>query len=156
MAGARRTRTRRANVELDETSFLPAILANLNKLSKKEVHIGMQGNADLAMIAGVHEYGSAKMKIPARSFIGTGKKKSSAGISKWVRTNITPVAMGNMDVMAFLEEIGVIGETKTLANFNRIKQPPLSPLYARRKKGKKILIAEAELRDSITHVIVDK
>lgn len=116
----------------------------------------MQGDADLAMIAGVHEYGSAKMKIPARSFIGTGKKKSTAGITKWVKGNLTGVAMGMTPVTGFLQAIGEIGKEKTLANFNRIKQPPLSPLYARYKKGKKILISEADLRDSITYIIVPK
>lgn len=158
MAGARRTRARRANVEVTESTFLPAIIQKLRGLTKKEVHIGAQGDAELAMIAGIHEYGSLKAKIPARSFIGTGKKKSQAAISKQARAGVNNIVQNSETATGLLEKIGAIGKEKTLKNFDRIRTPPLSPRYAWRKKGQKnkILVQEKALRDSITFIIVDK
>lgn len=157
---ARRQRTRRANVEIDERSLIPLVRAAIKDLTKNEVHIGMQGDAELAMIAGVHEYGSAKMKIPARSFIGTGLKKSRAKISKLVRGKITDVVHGRINTQTFLSEIGELGKEITVQNFDRIRKPKLSPIYARYKKkeggGKKLLQREADLRESITFVKVRK
>jgi len=152
----RRTRTRRANVETTEDSFLSELLANLQDLAQHEVHIGMQGNAELAMIAGVHEYGSRKMNIPARSFIGTGKKKSATPIGKVVRGAITDVAHGRKSVSSLLSEVGETGKEKVIKNFDRIRTPPLSAIYARRKSGRKLLVQEQDLRDSIKYVIVRK
>ncbi|MFD1886824.1 hypothetical protein [Paenibacillus wenxiniae] len=154
-------RYRRANVEINEQSYLPAIRMAMKLLAKQEVHIGMQGDAELAMIAGVHEYGSAKMGIPARSFIGSGLKKSKAKITKLVRADITDIMHGRgKSIPAFLDEIGELGKQITVANFDRIKKPGLSPIYAKYKKqeggGKKLLQREADLRESLTYVKVWK
>lgn len=75
-------------------------------LASKEVHIGMQGDEELALIAGVHEHGSAKMNIPARSFVGTGKKKGQVPIGKLVRKSLTDIALGKKRADALLQEIG--------------------------------------------------
>ncbi|MCY7484429.1 hypothetical protein [Paenibacillus alvei] len=153
---ARRTRTRRANAEITEVAFLPELLANLRELAQHEVHIGMEGDAELAMIAGVHEYGSRKMDIPARSFIGSGKKKAAPQIGKVVRAGLTDVAHGRRSVTSFLNDVGETGKIRVIKNFDRIRTPSLSPIYARRKSGRKILVQEQNLRDSIKYVIVQK
>ncbi|NQX68482.1 hypothetical protein HQN90_20360 [Paenibacillus alba] len=152
----RRSRGRRANVEVTESTLLPAIIAKLRKLAKQEVHIGAQGDEELAMIAGVLEHGSQKMKIPARSFIGTGKKKSTTPISKLVRQGVNDIAYDRISVNAFLKEIGELGKERTLKNFDKIRKPPLSPIYAKRKGSKKIMVLEKALRDSITFIVVNK
>lgn len=157
---ARRQRSRRANVEITEQSFIPAIRAAIKELTKNEVQIGMQGDAELAMIAGVHEYGSVKMKIPARSFIGSGLKKSKAKITKLVRAKITDIVHGRGNIRGFLTEIGELGKEITIQNFDRIHKPGLSPIYAKYKKQasgkKKLLQRDEDLRDSITFVKVRK
>ncbi|WP_236338480.1 hypothetical protein [Paenibacillus plantiphilus] len=133
------------------------LLGRLRPLTQNEVHVGMQGDAELAMIAGVHEYGSVKMKIPARSFIGTGKKKAQAAISKLVRKGINEIARGERDIESLYEEIGQLALGKMEKNFDRIKQPPISPIYAKYKVGgKKLLRAEQDLRESLTFKIVPK
>lgn len=153
---ARRTSYRRANVQVTESDFLPVMVERLKKLAEKEVHIGMQGDAELAMIAGVHEYGSTKMKIPARSFIGTGKRKAQAAIGKLVRAGVKDIATGSKRPDALYEEIGNVGQEKVLKNFDKIRQPGLSILYARRKTSRKILVQEKKLRDSITFIVVPR
>lgn len=154
---ARRRRSyRRAYVEVNETTYLPAILDKLRDLVKNEVHIGVQGDAETGMIAGIHEYGSAKAGIPARSFIGTGKKKAQAAISKAVRAGVKEIVFGRKRASDLYQEVGTIGLDKVLRNFDRIKQPPLSPIYARRKSNKKILQDQKKLRDAITFVVVPK
>lgn len=148
MAGRRRS-VRRANVQYTGDMDLSVLVDRVRPLMDQEVVIGVQGNAELAMIAGVHEFGSAKMNIPARSFIGTGKKKAQAAIAKLVRQGVNEIALGNKSVDSLLQEIGELGQQRVVKNFDRIKQPGLSAIYARYKKGKKLLIADMDLRDSI-------
>ncbi|MDH6370556.1 phage gpG-like protein [Paenibacillus sp. PastF-3] len=155
MAGSR-TRARRVGVQVTGEDNLQLLASRLRPLTEKLVRVGMQGDAELAMIAGVHEYGSVKMNIPARSFIGTGKKKSQAAIGKLVRAGVTEIAHGRMRVDDLLHEIGKVGLDKTYKNFNRIKLPALSAIYASHKSGKKLLQRDEDLRDSLTYDIVPK
>lgn len=148
MAGRRRS-IRRANVQYTGDMDLSVLVDRVRPLMDQEVVIGVQGNAELAMIAAVHEFGSAKMNIPARSFIGTGKKKAQAAIGKLVRAGVTEIALGNKSVESLLQEIGEVGQQRVVKNFDRIKQPGLSAIYARYKKGKRLLQSEMDLRDSI-------
>ncbi|WP_411503476.1 hypothetical protein [Brevibacillus centrosporus] len=154
---SRRTRARRANVTVSEISRIPEIRAKLEELAEKEVHIGMQGDAELAMIAGVHEYGSVKMKIPARSFIGVGKKRATAPLKKRVKAGVQAIAESVETVGDLLRDIGEIGLERTLKRFDSIRQPPLSPTYKALKPGsKKILLRDKDLRDSLTYKVVQK
>lgn len=151
-----RTRSRKANVTITENDFLPVLLDRLMPLTRSNVNIGMQGGAELAMIAGVHEFGSVKMKIPARSPIRLGKKRATAAISKVARAGVNQVAHGEATAEGVFEQIGLIGEDKVKKSFNRITEPALSINYLNNKEGNKILIDDAELRDSVTHVVVPK
>lgn len=152
-----RARARRVGVQVTGEDNLRLLADRLRPLTTKKVRIGMQGDAELAMIAGVHEYGSIKMKIPARSFIGTGKKKGQAPIGKLVRAGVTEIAYGRKRVEELFAEIGETGLDRMKKNFERIKQPPLSSIYASRKSGsRKLLHREDELRDSLTYDIVPK
>lgn len=158
MAKAKKTRSKRANVEITETTYLPDILKKLEKLTEIEVHIGASGDEELAMIAGIHEHGSLKARIPARSFIGTGKKKSQRAISQLAKAGVNDIVQKNETARGLLNKIGSTGQEKTLKNFDKIRTPPLSPRYARRKRGRKnkILVQEQKLRDSITFTIVPR
>lgn len=151
-----RQRVRRANVEIDDNTQIPEMLRRLQGLLEQEVYIGMEGGGELALVAAVHEFGSAKMNIPARSYIGTGKKKAQAAIGKLVRAGVTEIALGNEQPAALLQRIGEVGLEKTLKNFDRIKQPPLSPIYASHKTGKKLLVSDRDLRNSIVFKVVPK
>lgn len=156
MPKKKRRSYRRANIEVTETTYLPGIIENLRELATKEVHIGAEGDEELAMIAGIHEYGSIKAGIPARSFIGTGKMKAQATISKAVKAGVVKLVTKNETVNGLLQEISDVGLAKVVKNFDKLRTPPLSPLYARRKGNKQILHDEETLRDSLTAKIVPK
>ncbi|WP_411552200.1 hypothetical protein [Paenibacillus lautus] len=141
---------------MTELTYLPGIIETLQDLVTKEVHIGAQGDEETAMIAGIHEHGSLKAGIPARSFIGSGKKKAQTPISKAVKAGVVEMVTGNLTADSLLRKIGEIGTDRVLKNFDKLRTPPLSPIYAKRKGNKKILQDEQTLRDSITAVIVPK
>ncbi|MFD1777017.1 hypothetical protein [Paenibacillus rhizophilus] len=152
-----RSRARRAGVQVTGEDILSELAARLRPLTQKKVRIGMQGDAELAMIAGVHEYGSVKMNIPARSFIGSGKRKGQAPIGKLVRASVGEIARGRKQVDELLQEIGDTGLDRMVKNFDRIRQPPLSARYARVKRGpNKLLQREEDLRDSLTYDVVPR
>lgn len=145
----RKQRVRRANVEYTGDMDLSALVERVRPLTAHEVVIGVEGNAEIALVAAVHEFGSAKMNIPARSFIGTGKKKAQVAIGKLVRAGVNEIALGNKTVDSLLQEIGELGQQRVVKNFDRIKQPGLSAIYARYKTGKRLLQADMDLRESI-------
>ncbi|MNL05381.1 hypothetical protein D3C87_1259720 [compost metagenome] len=162
MARSTRRRTRRANVDVTETTFLPDILRKLEDLTKVEVHIGaaadQSGSQEIAMIAGVHEFGSTKMGIPARSFIRSGKKKSQAAASKIAKAGVNEIVHGSETARGLMDKMGTVALEKTIKNFDRIRTPPLSPIYAKRRSGsaKKILVQESKLRESLAYIIVPR
>ncbi|QCT02720.1 hypothetical protein E6C60_2005 [Paenibacillus algicola] len=141
---------------MTETTYLPGVIDTLQDLVTKEVHIGVQGDEETAMIAGIHEYGSLKAGIPARSFVGTGKKKAQAPISKTVKAGVIELVTGNLSAKDLLQQIGDVGLSRVVKNFDKLRTPPLSPIYAKRKGNKKILHDEETLRDSLTSVVVSK
>lgn len=154
---SQRSRARRVGVQVTGDDNLRQLAELLRPLTEQKVRIGMQGDAELAMIAGVHEYGSVKMNIPARSFIGSGKKKGQAAIGKLVRAGVTEIAYGRKSVESLFAEIGEVGLDRMKKNFERIKQPPLSARYAAHKTGpRKLLQREEELHDSLTFDVVPK
>jgi phage gpG-like protein len=156
MSKAKRTRSKRANVTVSKTDYLPNILKKLDDLSAIEVIIGAQGDAETAMIAAIHEFGSLKAGIPARSFIGIGRKKAQAAVSKLARSGVTNIILKSESAKGLLNSIGQIAESKMLVNFDKLRTPPLSPVYARRKGSTKILVQEQQLRDSIAFTIVPR
>ncbi|AIQ61854.1 hypothetical protein PSTEL_00635 [Paenibacillus stellifer] len=152
-----RSRARRAGVQVTGEDILSELVARLRPLTHKKVRIGMQGDAELAMIAGVHEYGSVKMNIPARSFIGSGKKKGQTPIGKLVRGSVGEIARGRKQVDELMQEIGETGLDRMVKNFDRIRQPPLSARYAQVKRGpNKLLQRDEDLRDSLTFDVVPR
>ncbi len=138
------------------TDDVMALKLRMQLLARQEVHVGMQGDAELAMIAGVHEYGSIKMGIPARSFIRSGRNKSRAPIGKLVRAGVTDIGFGRRKAAALLDAIGRTGLDRTAKNFDRIRQPPLTARYKATRGGRKLLQREQDLRDSLTYVITKK
>ncbi|GGF77268.1 hypothetical protein GCM10010912_22950 [Paenibacillus albidus] len=154
---SQRSRARRVGVQVTGEDNLQLLAERLRPLTEQKIRIGMQGDAELAMVAGVNEYGSVKMNIPARSFIGTGKKKGQAPIGKLVRAGVTEIAHGRKSVDSLFVEIGETGLDRMKKNFERIKQPPLSARYAAGKTGsRKLLHREDELKDSLTYDIVPR
>ncbi len=73
-----------------------------------------------------------------------------------VKAGLQAIVEGNKQPEDLLQELGAAAKDRVLRNFDRIRTPPLSPIYAKRKGSNKILIDEQNLRDSITYVVVSK
>ncbi|GBF73057.1 hypothetical protein PA598K_01342 [Paenibacillus sp. 598K] len=151
-----KSRARRAGVQVTGADNLSKLAARLRPLTQQKVIIGVQGDAELALIAGVHEYGSVKMSIPARSFVLTGRKKGQVPIGKLVRAGVAEIARGRRRIGDMLDEVGRVGLDKMQQNFDRINDPPLSARYARSKIGRRLLQREQDLRDSLTYDVVPR
>ena len=160
MPKARRRRTQRAGVTVTESTFLPAILKSMQEISKYEVHVGaaadQSGSQEIAMIAGVHEFGSVKRGIPARSFIRTGKNKARAAAGKVARAGVNAVVQKNESVHELFTKLGEIALQRTLKNFDAIRTPPISARYSKRRKNGKLLVQEQKLRDSLSYRITQR
>jgi phage gpG-like protein len=61
-----------------------------------------------------------------------------------------------MQAHELIKNLGEVAKEKTLKNFDKIRGPALSPIYAKRKHGNKILQDEEKLRDSIKYIVVPK
>jgi phage gpG-like protein len=128
----------------------------MKELTTKEVHIGMAGDDELAMIAGILEYGSMKAGIPSRPFVRLGKKRAQAAITKLVKAGLQEIVLGSKRPRALQDDIGSLGLSKMEQSFDKMRKPALSPVYARRKGNKKLLVNEHKLRDSLTFLIVPR
>lgn len=157
MPRARRRRTQRVGVTVTETTFLPGIMKAMEDLRKFEVHVGaaadQSGSQEIAMIAGVHEFGSVKMGIPARSFIRTGKNKAKAASGKVARAGVNDLVQKNETVQGLFTKLGEIALQRTLKNFDSIREPHLSARYAKTRRNGKILVQQQKLRDSLSYKI---
>lgn len=130
--------------------MLPEMRRRLEELAKTETLIGMEGNAELAMIAGVMEFGSAKNNVPSRPFVRIGKRRATSGINKLVKAGLVEIATGNMESDKLHQDIGELGLAKMEQAFDKMKQPALSAVYAAQKGSKKLLIDERKLREALT------
>lgn len=146
----------RTNIRMDRQDRTPQFLAHLHRLASQEVFIGMTGDAELAMIAAVHEFGSEKMKIPARSFIGIGKKRARSLITKRIKAGLKAIADGHESTAQLQHDIGMIGKQKILERIAKIKKPRLTPIYAKKKGNKTILVRDDDLKDSIVFKVGPK
>lgn len=157
MTKPKKTRARRANIEISETTFMPGLLKKLDDLVRDKVLIGVHSDdSDTAMIAAIHEFGSEEAGIPSRPIIRSGHKKSSAAIGKVARGGLQDFVFKSKDASNVLNEIGATGTKKTLANFDKIREPALTPVYAKRKGSTKVLVDEQKLRDAIQYTVVPK
>jgi phage gpG-like protein len=144
---------RATNIRITRQDRTPQFLEQLQRLARQEVFIGMQGDAELAMIAGVHEYGSVKEKIPARSFIGVGKKRARSAITKRIKAGLKAIADGTETTQRLQHDIGEIGKQKILERIAKMKKPKLTARYAKEKGNKKLLIDEDRLKESIMYKV---
>lgn len=150
-----RRRATGVRVQVTGEENLRELAERMKAITEKRVVVGIQGNEELTVIGIVHEFGSAPKHIPERSFIRTGKIKSRPIINKLVKAGVTEIAFGRKTPQELYQEIGEAGLEKTKANFERIKQPPLSAIYASHKQGRKLLQAEEmRLKEALSWSVI--
>lgn len=154
---AKKTRMKRASVEIEETSYIPGIMAQIQELLQNEVLIGMSAEDEETAIAGaVNEFGSAKMGIPARSFIRASRNKINIAVTKIAKERLKKLGSASLNVPQMFREIGEAGQEKMLAGFDKVNGPALTPIYAKRKGNSKLLVDTDKLRNSITFEVTTR
>ncbi|OAH53086.1 hypothetical protein AWH48_12060 [Domibacillus aminovorans] len=170
MAGPRRTiRT------LDE---LDTLAANLTALNNKKIKVGVFGadDAEMVMIARVHEYGAeitvtdkmrgylasqgyplkketTKIVIPERSYLRSGYDENVDDITDKIKQMMPDVIDGNVDQDVFLNAIGSEFAGLIQKKLNDLREPANSSMTIERKGSSNPLVDTGNLRGSIRHEV---
>jgi len=150
--------------------FDPDNLAKLEAFIKANhrVKIGVLGSSerrpsdkkkgapiDAVGLAAVHEFGSAKMGIPPRSFLrstmNNASDKFKAALDSGKSLVFEKICSGNSDI--FLNEVGAKWVRYVHDTFDNNQWPPVKEPYASRKRTNRILIETGAMLRSITHEV---
>ncbi|MBG9653727.1 hypothetical protein [Cytobacillus firmus] len=119
-----------ARIRVTDNNRIPEVLADLSRAKAKKAKVGYIQNSQMAMIAGVHEFGARiqvteKMRrylasqglhlkkstthivIPERSFLRTGTDENIAAIENKAQELITDVIEGNVSPELFFQMLGL-------------------------------------------------
>ena len=105
---------------------------------------------DLAM---VHEYGSRKQKIPARSFIRSTCDAKRREHLELIRKFQWKILLGRITAKQALMQLGEVVSKDMVQAINDGIEPKLEDATAKRKDSSKPLIDTGRLKGSITHEV---
>ena len=105
---------------------------------------------DLAM---VHEYGSRKQNIPARSFIRSTCDAKRREHLELIRKFQWKILLGRMTAKQALMQLGEVVSKDMVQTINDGIEPKLEDATAKRKGGSTPLIDTGRLKGSITHEV---
>lgn len=112
-----------------------------------------QDGTSLAMIAAVHEFGSADGRIPERSFLRPGINDNLERFRRLNFENLKRVAAGGMSLTNALGRLGEAGAAAVKLQITNGSYVSLKPATIKRKRSSKPLIDSGQLRQSITYRI---
>lgn len=162
-------------VNLRDENNIPELMRTLRALKGKEISVGVhEGEAELSMIAAVHEYGveiqvTDKMRgwfaysgyplkatttvitIPERSFIRSGFDENVGKIERKVRELMPAVIDNNMDPDAFMDKIGLEFAGLIQKKLRSLQDPANSSMTTERKGSSNPLIDSGRLVGAIQH-----
>lgn len=114
-----------------------------------------EDGAPIAVIAAVHEFGSADGKIPERSFLRVPLRQNMDDFKKVYRALIPKVVRGEMTMFQLMSTLGA---RAAAASQNAIQEgiaPRNADSTVARKGSSKPLIDEGILAGSITYIVQD-
>jgi hypothetical protein len=129
-----------------------------NKGSHKPIGNTKKRPIDAVALAAVHEFGSVKRGIPARSFLRqtmiNKKKDFQAEIAKNITAMVNRISKG--DGIGFLNRVGAIWVRYVHDTFEEMQSSwaQENPRYWAKKHTKKKLIETGAMLRSITHQVV--
>lgn len=131
--------------------------SKVRKLRREAIAMGGRTNAE---IGAAHEYGAPARKLPQRSWLRVPLlDHMSKEIEKrplLMRATFQRAARDGT-LLQFLGQIGTIAEAVVRTGFTNNgygKWAPLKASYAARKTVNNILVETTQLRESVTHIIV--
>lgn len=113
-------------------------------------------NKPVAGVAAVHELGSTKRNIPARSFMRTTAEENQKEWAGIFADAMTAVIEGQISADDALNQIGsyVVGQVQ--GKIEEIQEPKLKDATVERKGFAKPLIQSGLMKDSLTHKVSQK
>jgi hypothetical protein len=159
-------------------SELDTLSENLAALNNRKIKVGVFGadDAEMVMIAGVHEYGAEitvtdkmrgwmayqgyplkketkKIVIPERSYLRSGYDENVDDITDKVKQMMPDVIDGNIDPDVFLNAIGSEFAGLIRKKLNDLREPANSSMTVERKGSSNPLVDTGNLRGSIRHQV---
>lgn len=167
-------------LRIKDVNRVDEFLSIIDHLKKTKIEIGIFGedDANILMIARVHEFGvdinvtqkmrgfflaqgtplskgKNKISIPERSFIRSGYDKNLNKIVKVVENLLPKVFSFDLTVDQFYEQLGAYTVGFIQEYMTDLRDPPNAPLTLEKKKPKtNPLIDTGKLRESITYKVV--
>ena len=160
------------------TSRMKQLTADLKKLGANSIEVGVFGSddADMVMIAAVHEYGTeinvtprmrgwfaangyplkkttTKIVIPERSFLRSGYDENINDITRKVEQLLPNVLESKVNAQAFTNAIGLEFAGMIKKKMRDLRSPTNSGMTIERKKSSNPLIDTGRLVGSIRHEV---
>lgn len=116
-----------------------------------------EDGAPIAVIAAVHEFGSADGKIPERSFLRVPLRQNTDLFKAMFRAQMAKVAKGELTMFQAMDQIGMKGASVSREAINAGLQPGLAESTKKRREhgGDTPLWDSGQLVQSITHIVED-
>lgn len=141
-------------VHLQDENNIPELMRTLRRLKGKDIKVGVhEGEAEMSMIAAVHEYGMPSLGIPERSFIRSGFDENVGKIERKIRELMPAVIDNSMDPDLFLDTIGEEFASLLKKKLIDLQDPPNSEATIKRKGSSNPLVDTGRLHDSIKHKV---
>ena len=112
--------------------------------------------SEIAMIAGVHEYGSIKKNIPMRAFLRPAIDKNREAIKKLTDDLVMRVLDGTINSKKAFSFLGLYLVRAVKKEITDLREPKLSPKTIAAKGSDKPLIDTAQMINSVNFVEVSR
>lgn len=111
--------------------------------------------APIAVIAAIHEFGSADGLIPERSFLRAPLRQSADELKAQWRKLLPRVVSGELTMHQTMDQVGAMAAAVSQEAISAGIQPSNADATVAHKGSNKPLIDTGRLRQSITHVVED-
>lgn len=114
-----------------------------------------EDGAPIAVIAAVHEFGSADGNIPERSFLRVPLRQNTDLFKAMFRSQMAKVAKGELTMFQAMDQIGMKAAGVSKEAIEAGLSPGNSEATKQRKGSDTPLIDTGQLWQSITHIVED-
>lgn len=107
----------------------------------------------IAVIAAVHEFGSADGQIPERSFLRVPLRSGQDRFKQIFQAGLPQVVSGELSMFQLMSQVGAAGVGASQEAISQGIQPPLAQSTVDSKGSSTPLVDTGRLRQSITFVV---
>jgi len=130
--------------------------------SNSGVYVGVPASAgtyesgeSIAVIAAVHEFGSADGRIPERSFLRVPLRSNQQDFANVIAGSLPGVLDGSLTMAQLMDQLGARAAAASQEAISAGIPPPNAPSTIAQKGSSQPLVDTGRLRQSITWVVED-